>query len=143
MTTTSVLQKCAPEAIASLIRKKQGKSNDNEDIGSGSILPGGWTEVDDFKSDVDKLNKWIKNSLYKFQIYYDKEDKLEIQSVYTQVVAGVNYWIYFQMLPTGEHYWLQVIEPLGTAGTVKILSLIPCIDDSKNNSSSSSSSLSK
>jgi hypothetical protein len=106
-------EKCEPEAIKSLKKRQENKEMD-------SILPGGWSE--NFEPDASKINQWIKDSLYKFKIYYDNNDIIKINKVYTQVVAGVNYWVSFNL--GKEEYWLQVVEPV--SGNIKILSLIPC-----------------
>lgn len=78
----------------------------------GVSLLGGWTAMDNFASEQAKMIYWIQEMLERFHIYHDREDKIEILKVFTQVVSGVNYWILFELQPSSVLYWIQVYEPL-------------------------------
>ena len=132
MTAVRLIHKCIPEAILSIPSVKKGSKDtksDDLDFGSG-ILAGGWSELEEFKSEKIKFDYWIKNAFDRFHIYHDYADTIKIDKVYSQIVSGVNYWISFQLLPTGESYWLQVYEPLvsdsDSPNVGKIMSLIQC-----------------
>jgi hypothetical protein len=75
-------------------------------------LTGGWSEMEDIKEDKMKITRWIEEALHNYHIYYDNNDVITILKVYRQVVAGINYWILFQLTPTGDLFWMQVFEPL-------------------------------
>lgn len=95
----------------------------------GLNLPGGWTEMEDYKGDKMKFDKWISRALDIFNVSHDINSSTTISHVYSQVVAGVNYWISFDITPYGSSYWLLVNEPLLSSLSSEKLSIL----ESQNN----------
>jgi hypothetical protein len=121
-------QKCVPPELKGIVDQK----SEIEDS-----LVGGWTKNDmSVMSTIekDKYISWIKEVIRVSRIYSDARDLITINDVYTQVVNGIKYLIYFNLGKAS--YWTEIYESLPdftsasngytTLHKISVLRVIPC-----------------